>query len=110
MPPLIIVALISAGAGLVGAGVDAAVQSPTECGKICRAKCKNETGWLFSGRKDCKNRCKEDCVKSLSPQEKERERKEDEAERKKKNTYYIIIGVVFAVALGLALYLLLRKK
>lgn len=110
MPPLIIAAIITAGATLVGTGIQTASKETTDCGRQCRAKCKNETGWLFGGRGDCKKKCKDQCVNSLSPQE-IASLKKQEADKKKSITLYSTIGIILIViGIVIAIYLTTRKK
>lgn len=55
-------ALIPGALDLIKTGIGAASASTTECGRICRDKCRQETGWLFSGRQECKKKCKTACI------------------------------------------------
>ena len=101
---------ITAIINLVSTTIQVASEETTDCGKKCRAQCKEETGFLFSGRERCKKECKAKCVNELSPQEKEIEIREDEIKEREARTTAIIIILVFTFALALTLYLLLRKK
>lgn len=97
-------------AKLVGTGIKAGADSVTDCGKECRTLCKTRTGIIFSGRKDCKNICKSNCIQRLTPEELKIEQEEAEKERKRTNTIYAIAGFVFLIALGISLYYVFKKK
>ena len=107
---IITAAVITTVGGLITLGVTEGRKSVTECGKLCREQCRTKTGWLFSGRKDCIGRCKNNCVGGLTPTEKEEERKKEEEEKKNINRLYIIAGVIFAIALGLVIWYIVKKK
>jgi hypothetical protein len=107
------VAVIGGGIAVTSASVSAAANSKTKCGSECRAICKKETGAIFGGRKECKRNCKEKCVNAASDVQKIAEREQiakEEAEEKKAETLYIIGGILLVAALGLALYVLFKKK
>ena len=97
-------------AGIVKDAIKIGMNSATDCGKECRALCKSKTGFLFSGRTECKQKCKSECLTRLTPEELEIERQESERKRKERNTIYAIAGLLFVIALGIALYVTLKKK
>lgn len=106
-------AAVTIGAAVAGSSITAAANSKTKCGSECRAICKKETGAIFGGRKECKRKCKEKCVNAATDLQKVEELKEiarEEEAEKKVTTLYIVGGILFAVALGLALWVVFRKK
>lgn len=92
--------LISQGTQLITTGIGAASASTTNCGKQCRAKCKQETGTFFSGRNKCKKACKADCIaKSNEP-----------PQPPPSPIPLIIMSVIILVAIGLILWWMFKKK
>ena len=91
---------IDEGIGLLTTGIGAVSASTTDCGKQCRAKCKEETGAFFSGRNKCKKACKADCIakSNASPQ------------RAPSPIPLIIMGAIILVVIGLILWWMFKKK
>lgn len=85
---------------LVKTGVGVASASTTNCGKLCRQKCRQETGWLFSGRGKCKKKCKADCFA-----------KQNEPPQIPPNPVpMIIMSVIILLAIGGIIWWIVKKK
>lgn len=92
--------IIQSGVQLVTTGIGAASASKTNCGQMCRQKCKAETGWLFSGRRQCKKKCKADCIA-----------KQNEPPQKKPSPIpLIIISVIVLSIIALIIWWMVKKK
>lgn len=68
-------------ANIVKDSIKLGMESATDCGKECRALCKPKTGWIGSGRTECKQKCKAECITRLSPEELEIQRQEERKEQ-----------------------------
>lgn len=90
---------ITAAIGLIGTTVGVASSATTECGQRCRAKCKEETGWLFSGRQKCIKACKAQC---LNP---------EPETSSLVSTIAVVMVTLFVVAIiGFIIYIVRRNK
>lgn len=92
--------LIQSGVELVQTGVGAASASTTNCGKECRAKCKGETGWIFSGRSKCKKKCKADCIAKQN----------EPPQPPPSKAPVIILSLIIILAIAGLVWWMLRKK
>lgn len=92
--------LIQTGVELTKTGIGAASASATNCGKECRAKCKEETGTFFSGRSKCKKACKADCLR----------RANEPATPPPNPLSLIIISIIVIALIGGILYWIFKKK
>ena len=104
------VVVVSGAIQLTNTALQVASKETTDCGKQCRAKCKDSTGFLFSGREKCKKACKSQCLNKLSPEEQAILLRKQEIEDKRIQTTSTIIVVSVILVIILVLYLIFRKK
>lgn len=102
-------AIITASAALISTGIATASKETTDCGKICRTKCRETTGILFSGRTECKRQCKAYCMSELSSEQQQAEKQEEEKQRKQAVALYTIGGIILFIALIFVAYKFFKK-